>query len=219
MSKLRYARGGPDLTPEQRTWAQRHPLYALGDVVMVYVNEGDLYIVGEEITGEYVKAPDWYGGKVDENVLKVIAENFPLPQPEAVKRKERMKLIAVNGASGLISIRQAARLGIERLRQPNWSNPLDHIKIDLLKDYQDGKLTGEFGPWIHLYAPFNKECNGRDPVDMLAMNPPIDVDAEGMERYTGPLPDSNEYKADVAKYDGCIKDTRSAPSASPKEPT
>lgn len=56
MSKLRYARGGPDLTNEQRTWAQRHPLYMLGDVVMVYVNEGDLYQCGEEVTGEFVKA-------------------------------------------------------------------------------------------------------------------------------------------------------------------
>lgn len=54
--KLRYARGGPDITPEQRAWALRHPLYMLGDVVMVYVNEGDLYQFGEEVSGEFVKA-------------------------------------------------------------------------------------------------------------------------------------------------------------------
>ena len=124
----------------------------------------------------------------------------------------KSKHFAVNGATGLISIRQAARLGIERVRQPNWANPLDHIKIDLLRDHPDGKLTGEFGPWLHLYAPFNEECNGRDPVDMLVIMEGIDLDAEGLERYTGPLPDSDEYKADVAKYRGCLAQGKSGDS-------
>ena len=52
MSKLRYARGGPDITKEQRRWAQDHPLAQIGDVVFVYVNEGDLYQFGEEIPAE-----------------------------------------------------------------------------------------------------------------------------------------------------------------------
>lgn len=112
----------------------------------------------------------------------------------------KSKSVPVNG-HGLISIAQAARLGIERLRQPNWANPFDHLKIDLQRDKLNGKLTGMFGPWAHLYAPFNKVCNGRDPVDMLMLDPPFDVNAEGMEPYTGPLPDSDEYKADVAKYE------------------
>lgn len=105
----------------------------------------------------------------------------------------KKKQVAVNGATGLLSIRQAARLGIDRLRQPNWVNPLDHVKIDL-------QPNGLFGPWAHLYAPFNIHCNGRDPVDMLMIAGQFDLDAEGLEPYKGPLPDSAEYKADIAKY-------------------
>ena len=104
----------------------------------------------------------------------------------------------------LFSLNDAVKRGVDRVRQPNWSNPLDHLKIDLYPN-------GTHGPWIHLYAPFNKECNGRDPVDMLWLPPPtgmVDADAKSFYAYTGPLPDSEEYKADVAKYAGCLSDTR-----------
>jgi hypothetical protein len=85
----------------------------------------------------------------------------------------------------LISVAQAAEKGIERLRKQIWANQMDHLKIDII----DGKP----GPWLHLYCPFNKECNGRDPVDTLGLG--MDYDAKEFEPYTGPLPDSDEYKA------------------------
>jgi len=103
----------------------------------------------------------------------------------------------------LFSLNEAAARGVERVRQPNWSNPFDHIKIDLFKD-------GSHGPWIHLYAPFNKECNGRDPVDVIWIPPPvgwIDPDVQSFYAYTGPLPDSDEYKAECAKYAGSLSDS------------
>jgi len=96
----------------------------------------------------------------------------------------------------LISIVQAAERGIERVRQTIWGNKFDHVKIDII----DGKP----GPWLHLYAPFNKECNGRDPVDMLAM-PPVDIHASVFVPYTGPLSDSDEYKAERARFAGCLE--------------
>lgn len=71
---------------------------------------------------------------------------------------------------------------------------MDHLKIDII----DGKP----GPWTHLYSPFNKECNGRDPVDMLFTQ--VDYDAVEVVPYTGPLPDSEEYKAAAAQFDGCL---------------
>lgn len=88
----------------------------------------------------------------------------------------------------LISIREAAERGIERLRMPNWADPMDHVMIDII----DGKP----GPWLHLFCPINKECNGRDPVDILWPIAPMgmDVEAEGFEPYTGPLPNSDEYQ-------------------------
>ena len=100
----------------------------------------------------------------------------------------------------LISINQAVRNGIERLCKPIWTNKFDHIKIDII----DGKL----GPWIHLYAPFNKECNGRDPVDVLWLVQPWNLDYQEFEAYRGPLPDSDEYKREVAKFEGVLSDVQ-----------
>jgi hypothetical protein len=102
----------------------------------------------------------------------------------------------------LFSLKEAAARGVERVYQPNWSNPLDHIKIDLFKD-------GTHGPWAHLYSPFNKECNGRDPVSMIMIaGMGVDPNAKSFYAYTGPLPDSDEYKAAVAAFDGCLSDTK-----------
>lgn len=95
----------------------------------------------------------------------------------------------------LISINEAALRGIERLRKPIWSHPLDHLKLAL-------KGNAMFGVWAQLYCPFNKECNGRDPVEMLVFQ--LDRVAPEWEPYTGALPDSDEYKAAVAVFDGCL---------------
>jgi hypothetical protein len=105
----------------------------------------------------------------------------PLPDDHALRR--------------LISIREALALGHQRLRKPVWANKFDHLKIDI--------IDGQMGPWVHLYAPFNQECNGRDPVDMLAIGPlfpPEGMETPEFEIYDGPLPDSDAYKAEVARF-------------------
>jgi hypothetical protein len=94
----------------------------------------------------------------------------------------------------LISLNDAASWGVERLRAPIWANPFDHIKIDVF----DKKP----GPWIHLFAPFNAECNGRDPVDMLITQ--FGPDDLCYVPYTGPLSDSAEYRAEAAKFAGLL---------------
>lgn len=96
----------------------------------------------------------------------------------------------------LISINAAIDQRIERIRKPIWVNDMDHIKIDLMSD-------GGAGPWLHLYCPFNKECNGRDPMDILRFNE--DCEAKMFEPYTGPLPESEEYKTAQAKFEGVLK--------------
>lgn len=89
-------------------------------------------------------------------------------------------------------------MGHTRLRLPRWSNPMDHIKIDII----DGKL----GPWVHLFAPFNKECNGRDPVDLIWLTAfPNGTAIAEFEVYAGPLPESAEYQAAVRAFEGCMK--------------
>jgi hypothetical protein len=90
----------------------------------------------------------------------------------------------------LLSINEAAAQGISRVRRPIWVNRKDHVKIDI--------IDGAPGPWTHLYCPFNLECNGRDPVDMLCIS--VDYDAKIFEPYTGPLPDSEEYKSEAQAF-------------------
>lgn len=94
----------------------------------------------------------------------------------------------------LISIKDAEAQGITRVRKPVWANPLDQLHIGP-------------GIWTHLYCPFNKECNGRDPVDMLKFQIG-DLDAKEWLPHTGSLPDSEEYKAAVAVFDGCLSNER-----------
>lgn len=48
----------------------------------------------------------------------------------------------------MISLNEAAAQGIERVRKPNWANPRDYVKLDIV----DGRL----GPWLHLYSPINQ---------------------------------------------------------------
>lgn len=59
----------------------------------------------------------------------------------------------------LISLRLAARLGINKLRKLEWINKNDYIEIDIV----DKKL----GPWVHLYSDSNIDISGKNPVDMI----------------------------------------------------
>lgn len=97
----------------------------------------------------------------------------------------------------MLSIVEAAAQGIERLRKPVWANPLCHLKVDIIK--------GKPSPWTHLYDPFNTECNGHDPIDILAITGYIDYTSKEFEEYRGPDADSVEYRAEVAKFEGCTK--------------
>lgn len=98
-----------------------------------------------------------------------------------------------------ISINEAAARGCALLRKPEWVSECDHLKVDII----DG---GKPGPWTHLYAPFNKQCNGRDPVDVLCVS--MDYDEQCWFPHTGPTHDSDEYKAQVARFDGFSEEGR-----------
>lgn len=101
----------------------------------------------------------------------------------------------------MISIKEAASQGITLLRRPIWANPLDHLKIDI--------VDGQPGPWGHLYAPFNMECNGRDPVDIITIAGVngiyLDTSKREWEAYLGPTADSEEYRAAARGYEGMLK--------------
>lgn len=97
-----------------------------------------------------------------------------------------------------ISLKEAAERGIERVRKPQWVTPEDHVKIDI--------INGNLGPWLHLWCPFNTECNGRDPVDVLAHQ--SDIGLREWVAYNGPHSDSEEYKTAVAMYSGALSGER-----------
>lgn len=90
----------------------------------------------------------------------------------------------------LISISQAATLGIERLRKPIWVCPEDHVKIDII----DGKP----GPWTRLFSPSNTANGGRDPIKILCVD--LNYDAEEWVPHTGPVADSDAYRAAVSNF-------------------
>jgi hypothetical protein len=96
-----------------------------------------------------------------------------------------------NILSELISIKEAVARNIERLRQPQWIIPEDHIKLDLLGN-------AKCGPWVHLYSPFNLVCNGRDPISSLMFSE--DINAVSWLVYEGALPESEKYKLVQAAY-------------------
>lgn len=95
----------------------------------------------------------------------------------------------------LLSLRDAAKRGITRLRSPKWAHPMDHIKIDI--------IDKDLGPWVHLYAPFNQECNKRDPVSLFVFH--VNADDAAYLPYDGPLPDSPEYRQACQKYAGVLE--------------
>jgi hypothetical protein len=103
----------------------------------------------------------------------------------------------------LLSIHQAVARGIDRVRLPKWAHPMDHFQLTILTDATDANGVW-LGPWIQLYAPFNLECNGRDPVPLLFTQ--LDLDAVEYQPYIGPLPDSTEYKAAQQHYAGCLSE-------------
>jgi hypothetical protein len=92
--------------------------------------------------------------------------------------------------NALFSINDAAKWGVQRIRKPIWVIKLDHLKIDIINDKP--------GPWTHLYSPANIAVNGKDPMGLLCTL--IDCDTREWEPYTGPLPDSEEYKELITTY-------------------
>jgi hypothetical protein len=76
----------------------------------------------------------------------------------------------------LISIRDAAERGIQRLRQPVWKIEFDHIELTL--------VDGTMGPWAKFWSPFNRVCNNRDPIHILIASPAL--------RFSQPIIDSGE---------------------------
>ncbi len=101
-------------------------------------------------------------------------------------------------AKTLISINQAVKQGIDKIRLPIWSNADDYLKIDLIKT-ASGDIC--LGPWFHLFSPVSELVGLSNPHDILSLN--FDLDEEVFEPYVvvdksvldrrGDLADDEEY--------------------------
>lgn len=94
--------------------------------------------------------------------------------------------------SELISINEAAKAGITRLRSPKWTGRFDHILI--------GIIEGKAASWVNLYSPLNNCIHGSDPLPICASMGGMSYDEQGWLPYTGLLPDSEEYKKEAESY-------------------
>lgn len=85
----------------------------------------------------------------------------------------------------LISLHEAVAAGIDKVRTPRWIMSDDYLKIDIIE--QDGERM--MGPWFHLYSPMNEMINGRNPVDLPAMQ--FDCDEQIYEPWKSKNEESN----------------------------
>lgn len=79
-----------------------------------------------------------------------------------------------------MKIQDAIDQGIDRVRLPQWTDPRDHLKLDLMPD------GTTHGPWVHLYSPTNEAIGNPNPVSILWMDA-IDKDRDDWEQYDGGL--------------------------------
>lgn len=92
-------------------------------------------------------------------------------------------------SGNLLSIHEAARKGITKLRLPKWVNPMDHIEITILE-------RGNIGPWIKLWSPINKPVmQTTDPQSLLITI--FDLDEKSYEPFTLEYSDDFEPRFDV----------------------
>jgi len=66
-----------------------------------------------------------------------------------------------------LSINEAVKAGITRLRLDNWANKDDHIKIVITKHPETGEPY--LGAWWELWSPVNEMINGVNPVKNMVI--------------------------------------------------
>lgn len=85
--------------------------------------------------------------------------------------------------SELISLREAARRGVSKLRLKRWANPRDHIRLHLVTlesaNWTGPSSTGKvltYGPWVEIHSEMNSAMGLRDPQKILITQ--FNVDAK-----------------------------------------
>ena len=64
-----------------------------------------------------------------------------------------------------MTLAEAAKAGVAKLRLPWWADPTDHLVIDIIQT-PEGPTRG---PWVHLYSATNLRLGQTNPADILAL--------------------------------------------------
>ena len=78
----------------------------------------------------------------------------------------------------LLSLNDAVKFRVTRLRMPRWSNPRDYIRIEITED-------GELGPRFQLYSPGITSLGKRNPLVIQWAEVGIDPDRRVYLPYLG----------------------------------
>lgn len=88
-----------------------------------------------------------------------------------------------------MTINDAIRLGICRIRMPYWAEPTCYLKLEFIQK-EAGSSAFYVGPWFRLFSPVTqKGCGYPTPQDILSFN--FSFDEEGWEPYIGPISDKD----------------------------
>lgn len=61
-----------------------------------------------------------------------------------------------------ISINEAIKTGVTKLRLDNWADPADHIEI-----YIADQIKGWTGPWVKFWSPTLEHTGQKNPQELL----------------------------------------------------
>lgn len=81
-----------------------------------------------------------------------------------------------------MTIAEATKRGIRRLRCPNWVNPEAYIRIDILQD----KGKNCHGPWMRLFDRVTQERIGEPTPQTVLITIGNTLEADDIVEYTGP---------------------------------
>ena len=82
--------------------------------------------------------------------------------------------------SETMTLRQAVKLGVARVRRENWRNRLDRMEIDLLPG-------GFHGPWLHIKSPESARLGL--PTEQNILWSDVNMDEKVWEEWYAPTDD------------------------------
>ena len=82
-----------------------------------------------------------------------------------------------------MTLMDAVKSGICRVRDPQWAEDTCYLKLDLLRTIDNHFYHG---PWVHLYSPVTQKTIGeKTPQDLICIA--MQWDEDGWDEYKGEI--------------------------------